>query len=218
MPNEDLNKIRDAARRVHRIPGSPPPPPPSASRAAPSRAVPPRPTARPTPTPARPVASRPTGAGSRTAGEWFRSRAEGLLWAWLAALLAVWVAGALRQMWWGSGYQPARGADVGRLAAGPQGELIVAAGAFCLLAVVLFGRWGAVLAVAAASLVGAVPGLLPHGRFEAWFIDPVPAALRELLVDLGGASGTRLGWAVAGCAVAALSCLGRASYVLRPDA
>ncbi|WP_426514476.1 hypothetical protein ACPPVO_30005 [Dactylosporangium sp. McL0621] len=181
MTNDDLNKIRDAARRARGdAPGPPPTPaprPPSDSQVAP----PPRPTPRPAPR----AAQRPAGGGQ------FGIRLQRGGWTLLTMLLVIWLVGVVWQTWFGHGYEPDEGHDVGRHAARAQAALAL----LCLVAAfaltLVLGRLGAWLGVLAAALVARFPEWVPDPLGE-WSARHVPDWCASALLDLGGWYGERL--------------------------
>ncbi|WP_432967582.1 hypothetical protein [Dactylosporangium sp. CA-233914] len=190
MTNDDLNKIRDAARRARDEAASPAPPPrpPRDSFVAPrrpSRPDPPRYTFEPEPEPV-PVVPAGASAGRQL---WIRLQRGG--WTFVTMLLLVWLVGVGWETWFGHGYTSSDGGDVGRSAARTQAALVPLCLAAAFGLTLVFGRLGAWPALLAAGLVARFPQWVPDPVWQ-WSVRHAPGWCVSALSGLGGSYGQYL--------------------------
>jgi len=163
-PNEDLNKIREAARRLQEQGGATPPPtapnPPSPTPPPPAR---PRYVA-PPPVPPQRVSSPPEDGPppytppATVAGSGSRLRAA--VWGVPTSLIVLWMLGVAR-FTIGDGDRTASGTAVGRTVGALGGRLFLAVALLAIVAALILGRLGVWLSAILSGVAGFSPMLVP---------------------------------------------------------
>lgn len=217
MPkNDDLNKIREAARRARNaeqaagsVPAQPdrgefPPPSPApvVGRASVTRPTPP-PRYRP-----QPAYDVDVFAGS---GGFLQRRAHSALWSAALSIITVWTAGVVRATHWETSYVPSHGEAVGRAVGSHNAPLLAALLVAAIGGTLILGQLG----VWAGGIVAAVAGAAPAAISDAirsWSAEWTPDALTDAFATVGALPGEYLRWvAFLLCPFLVLVCLVRAA-------